>query len=117
MHRNWTTFMAVALALVSGFTLTPSAHAGNGANCAKGYFCVYADGNLNGEHKDVNSKYQDLGSFKDKASSWYNRTRYTYCVYDFVNGSRKQLDQVKPGEAVRTIPDGTNDRADAAGRC
>ncbi|WP_296137773.1 peptidase inhibitor family I36 protein [uncultured Tessaracoccus sp.] len=113
--------MAVAAATLPLWLGQIPAHAAAGDDCAKGYVCVYADGGLRGAHKDVpaSSVHYNLGTFRDKASSWYNRTSKPVCIYDYEKGTgkRKQLNRVMPGEKVMIAPDGTNDRADAVGHC
>lgn len=119
MKRLAMACLTTGLVFAGWAAAAPHASAAEGEDCANGYFCIYANGYLTGEHLSVNARYKDLGSFKDKGSSWINKTKYKYCVYDYdqYNGRRKQLDQVMPGEKVKVAPDGTNDRADAVGRC
>jgi Peptidase inhibitor family I36 len=87
------------------------------ADCPNGWVCFWVDGEFSGapwSYPAVDFRSLDPG-IHDNVSSWANKTPWQYCLYD--NGNTELLDTLRPGGNHHTMPAGTNDRADAYGRC
>src|SRR3954469_10789063 len=110
--------IAIATGLVAGLTVAAAAAAQAAeSDCPSGNVCIWIDGGYAGAPTAYGAPtFRNLNpSDHDKVSSWKNRTSLTYCLYD--NGSSVILDVLGPGARRNPMRSGTNDRADAIGRC
>ncbi|MDQ7802477.1 peptidase inhibitor family I36 protein [Amycolatopsis sp. A133] len=100
----------------SAGTLSPL-HVDSLGDCPSGRVCMWTAGNFAyapTAYPAVSFRSLNPGDH-DGVSSWANKTSYQYCLYD--NGNTILLDTLAPGRSRGTMPAGTNDRADAYGRC
>ncbi|MEU5868806.1 MULTISPECIES: peptidase inhibitor family I36 protein [unclassified Nonomuraea] len=125
MKRNFTRIvlpLCGAAALI-GAMMATSAHAEptmepqSLSDCKSGNVCLWVDAGFPGIPRQYGSPvFRNVDAADhDRVSSWANKTSYTYCLYD--NGSSITLDRLGPGATRPNMPGGTNDRADAIGRC
>lgn len=121
------TLAAGLLALLASAALTemaassaqaaPAAASEALSGCPAGNVCVWVDGPFVGAPTAYGApRFRNLNQGDhDRVSSWANRTRYQYCLFD--NGRRIILDTLGPGRSRAGMRPGTNDRADSIGRC
>lgn len=107
----------VAAATASSAHVVPPNEPMSLSDCRSGNVCLWVDGGFPGIPRQYGSPgFRNVDpADHDRVSSWANKTSYTYCLYD--NGSTITLDRLGPGGARPNMPAGTNDRADAIGRC
>nr|AGS49727.1 hypothetical protein [uncultured bacterium esnapd14] len=107
---------AMAIATVVAATIGSPAHADLN-DCPSGNVCIWVDGPFVGApttYGAPNFRNLNAGDL-DQVSSWANKTSSTYCLYD--NGSSNVLDVLGREESRGAMRPGTNDKADAIGRC
>jgi hypothetical protein len=120
MKRNITSVAVVlgAVAALTAAAATPAnASADTLAQCPNGNVCMWVDGPFSGAPTSYGAPaFSNLNPHDhDEVSSWANKTSFTYCLYD--NGTSVILDVLGPGSSRGVMRSGTNDKADAFGRC
>ncbi|WP_439379914.1 peptidase inhibitor family I36 protein [Amycolatopsis lexingtonensis] len=109
----------LATAVAPAATAAPLSpvHVDSLADCPNGSVCMWTEGNFAyapTAYPAVSFRSLNPGDH-DRVSSWANKTRYQYCLWD--NGNTVLLDTLPAGRSRGTMLTGTNDRADAYGRC
>jgi hypothetical protein len=98
--------------------------------CKRGEVCLYdlfkrnsANGMLRWAGSRTDIIHFGNSRFRDRVSSWTNRSRYKWCVYDTVGNQHTVLWRMNPGSRPTNpirydnyVGDAVNDRADYARR-
>jgi len=111
---------AACAALVGLSVLTATAASADVNQCPNGDVCLWKDADYRPKADAYSGRnvYEDAHpGMLDEASSWANKTGFTYCLFDWRGGTRYILDRLPANTARSYVGGDANDKADAIGRC